>query len=544
MSSEFERLFPGLRMRQETETDIELRMPQYLFYEPYGRKKKMKLCKCSGCGNSVVFEIDGKHGDNIMCPMCMEPVTLIAHNKLSNTAPSLENWIPVVYFKADGPYLYAVGARVTRRFERNSYDGPDWHSYLEIEPHEVYQFMPGAATEWRTGWAHVEGIGWKYGWKLLTRPQEPIQRGYMFGAGPDKYYLFQTDEIDKSSMKYSGMDLYLYDVIADGEEVYGAIKYLTAYCERPNLELVVKWGLWDVAGDLVNRRKTNGRYVNWNATTPWEFLKITKADWNAYRSCSVACVDLLKANRRAFHMRVQDLIPLAGDLGPVEKWMDAAVKLCKRGIPLQLQVKYVGKQEKLSIRSWSSWLRLWVDYLDMAEKLGRDVSPNGAIMPRDLQEAHDEMAALQRAMLNELAAKEQEEKAAAYAKRREKLEEKYAYQSGELMIRVPASGEEIIREGNVLHICVGGYAARHLAGQTTILFLRRRRKSNTPYICIELDEKSNCIRQIHGYKNEHLGGGKYARSPKEKFKPFLDEWLAWVKAGSRRANKNNQEVSA
>ena len=542
--SEFERLFPGLRMRTETESEIEAKMPQYLFYEPEpGGKRRWKLCKCSGCGNAGIFEIQAKHGDSIMCPMCQEPATLIAHNRLSNTAPSLQNWIPAVWFQADEPYLWAVGARVTRHFERNSYDGPDWYSYLEITPYEVYQFAPGTATEWYNGWNYIEGRGWKQEWHQLARPKEPIQRGGMYGTGPEEYYLWQTEEIEKSSMKYSGMDLYLNDSIADGEEAYGVIKYLTAYCERPKLELVVKWSLWDVANDLVWNRKTNGHTVNWKGNTPWEFLKISKADWNAYRSSAVSCVELLKANRRAFHMPLYDLLLMVRDFGNVNRWLDESVAICKRGVPLKQQVKYIAKQEKLSIRSWSAGLRLWLDYLDMAEKLGRDVSLRGAIMPRDLQQAHDDMVATQRAMRNEQEAKALAERRQAYEKRREALEKKYAYQSGELLIRVPASGEEIIREGNVLHICVGGYAARHLEGQTTILFLRRRRKPNTPYICIEMN-KDNTIRQIHGYENEWLGGGRYARDPRDKFKPFLDEWLAWVKAGSHRAKKNNREVSA
>ncbi len=543
--SEFDRLFPGLRMRTETEAEIEAKMPQYLFYEPApGGNRKKKLCKCSGCGNAGVFELTGKHGDAALCPMCMEQVTLIAHNRLRN-GRSLECRIPVVWLQADGPYLWAVGARVTRRFERNSYDGPDWYSYLDIEPYEVYQFTPGVAVEWKKGYSWIEGRGWAYGWRQLVRPQEPIQRGGMYGSGPDKYYLWQTDEIEKSPVKYSGMDLYLDDVIADGEEAYGVIKYLTAYCERPKLELVVKWGLWDVANDLVWRRKTNGHAVSWNGNTPWEFLKISKADWNAYRSSAVACVELLKANRRTFRLPLPELLTIARDFGAVDRWLDKSVAICKRGVPLKQQVKYIAKQEAYSIRDWSSWLYTWLDYLDMAGKLGRDVSADGAIMPRDLQQAHDDMVALQRAMRQELEEKALAEKQQAYEQRREALEKKYAYQSGALMIRVPASAGEIIREGNVLHICVGGYAGRHMEGKTTILFLRRRRKPDTPYICIEIDKKDNRIIQIHGYKNEYLGNGRYAQDPGKKFEAFLNEWLAWVKAGSHREKKQkNQEVSA
>lgn len=89
--------------------------------------------------------------------------------------------------------------------------------------------------------------------------------------------------------------------------------------------------------------------------------------------------------------------------------------------------------------------------------------------------------------------------------------------------------------------CVGGYAARHLTGQTTILFLRRERKPGTPYICIEIQGKDNTIVQIHGYRNEFLGNGRRARKPEDRFRPFLSEWLGWVKAGSKRTGKASRK---
>lgn len=542
--NDFDRLFPGLRMKPETMSEIEAKMPQYLFYEPVGRSGK-KLCKCTSCGNSGVFKIDGKHRSNIICPMCMDPVTMIAHRKLSNHPDSLESWIPVVWFQAKGDALCAVGARVTRRFYRESWDGPDWYSDLRISPFEVYEFSPGKAEEWKFGWCRVQGR-WDYGWSLLKRPKEPIQRGGSYGTGPYKYYLWQTEEIEKTSVRYSAVDLYMEDPVEDRAEVYGIIKYLTAYCEQPKLELVCKWGLWDVANDLVWDRKNNGRTVNWKGNTPWEFLRITKEDWKAYRNSGVVCVSLLGANRRTFHMKVYDLLMLVRDHGNPNHWLAEAEKICKKGITLKQAVKYIEKQNALRAnhRGLVNWFYFWSDYLNMAEKCGRDVSTMGAIMPRELQQAHDDMADLQRAMRDEIAAKEIAEKTERYAKRTEMLEKKYAYQSGELMIRVPKSGAEIVEEGNVLKICVGGYAARHLEGSITILFLRRRRKPDTPYICIELDKQNN-IRQIHGYRNEHVGGKKQPQDPAKKFEPFLKEWLAWVAAGSHRnKTEKKQEVSA
>jgi hypothetical protein len=300
----------------------------------------------------------------------------------------------------------------------------------------------------------------------------------------------------------------------------------------------------DVARDFALYRKTNGHAVNWNGNTPWDFLKISKADWNAYRGSDAACVELLRANRKYFHMKLPELLKEAEEMGKLDNWLERSEILCEMGLSLVQQRKYIKKQQTAVTRGYGSDLAFWVGYIHMAEELGRDVSINGAIMPRNLQEAHDEMVELRRAMNKEKELEAMKKKNEAYQDRRKKLEKKYAYQSGELMIKVPDGAEDIINEGNVLRICVGGYAARHLSGATTILFLRRRRKPNTPYVCVEIDEQTNRIVQIHGYRNEHLENGKRNSSPMKKHGKFIAEWLAWVKAGSKRQNNHREEATA
>ena len=105
---------------------------------------------------------------------------------------------------------------------------------------------------------------------------------------------------------------------------------------------------------------------------------------------------------------------------------------------------------------------------------------------------------------------------------------KYSFELDGLRIVFPLTAASIRREGKVLDHCVGGYAERHIKGVLTILFLRKASAPNTPYVTIETD--GNQIRQIHGYDNERSGG----ESPRKVHKEFLDSWLAWLKAGSRR----------
>ena len=202
------------------------------------------------------------------------------------------------------------------------------------------------------------------------------------------------------------------------------------------------------------------------------------------------------------------------------------VEACKEcaetaGVKLEKAARYAETKTRVE---------LWVDYLRMARELGYDLTEATVAMPKDLRERHDAADEL-------LGMRRDQAVSAAYAKRYKKLCRKYEFAMSGLRIVVPKGGSEIIREGKTLHHCVGGYAARHIEGKTTILFLRHEKRPERPWMTIELTGKDT-IRQIHGYRNE---GYNHAQDPEERYAWFLDAWLGWVHAGSRR-DKQKQPI--
>ena len=101
-----------------------------------------------------------------------------------------------------------------------------------------------------------------------------------------------------------------------------------------------------------------------------------------------------------------------------------------------------------------------------------------------------------------------------YAERLKKEEEKrikvdekrkeYEYEDDSYVIRLPKDSNEIIREGNMQHICIGGYTTRHAYGQTNLFFLRRKSDPEAPFYAIEMDSTKRIV-QIHGFGNRWLG---------------------------------------
>lgn len=86
------------------------------------------------------------------------------------------------------------------------------------------------------------------------------------------------------------------------------------------------------------------------------------------------------------------------------------------------------------------------------------------------------------------------------------------FEDKDYLIRLPVDKNEIVKEGMELHHCVGGYAERHEAGDTTIMFLRKKSEPDKPFYTIEVgievltDTVSELrISQIHGFGNRWLG---------------------------------------
>lgn len=114
----------------------------------------------------------------------------------------------------------------------------------------------------------------------------------------------------------------------------------------------------------------------------------------------------------------------------------------------------------------------------------------------------------------------QDKKAAAEKKRREKLaakkmaetkkamEEIFSRNDGVdafqikgkgLILVVPQSGDEIRKEGEALHHCVGGYVDRVARGETNIFFIRKADHPEKSYFTMEW--RNNKIIQCRGFKN-------------------------------------------
>ena len=99
----------------------------------------------------------------------------------------------------------------------------------------------------------------------------------------------------------------------------------------------------------------------------------------------------------------------------------------------------------------------------------------------------------------------------------DKERKQYEYEDDNYIIRLPLNSEEIVREGSMQHICIGGYTTRHALGETNLFFLREKSDDNMPFYAIEMSG-DKVIKQIHGFANRWAGNNP-------EIIPTLIRWL-------------------
>ena len=138
------------------------------------------------------------------------------------------------------------------------------------------------------------------------------------------------------------------------------------------------------------------------------------------------------------------------------------------------------------------------DYLRMREELGYDMTNEVFIHPKNLHEKHQEMVAEKTSRENELTIKTKNKEFPNIRKKYETLCKKYQARTDGYIIRPAKDAGEIIMEGRTLHHCVGRdtYLRAHNTGKSHILFLRKAKSPDEPYITIEI--AGTKIRQWYG----------------------------------------------
>jgi hypothetical protein len=396
---------------------------------------------------------------------------------------------------------------------------------------KVYRFTEKMAE-------YTERFWWgDCAWNLYQKLQtERLMAGWRFPDGFNycseygtSYEIIGTDEVEKSAFRYCRF--------ADYEQKHSdAMRFLALCTVYPRqTEMLMKAGLDDIVADFVVRGKSNARIFSWDEPNPMKSFGLTKEEMAFWMRAGQKDTELLRIwkqyKKKGMPGSMADLLVLQAELCNI--FPRCAGKMMKYGIGAERMKNYLKREKgkRNLIQNAAGW---WVDYIDAAETIGYDLHNDVFLLPKGLAERHDRMTAAAEQMRRDTEDKARRKKE---NERLRALVKKYTYTDGRWLIRPPVGAAEIIAEGRNLCHCVGGYADRHVNGNTTILFLRDRKRPGKSLVTIEV--RDGRIAQIHGWKDERESCAENPKriDPAKIYKEFLDGWMAWVAAGSRRERK-------
>ena len=398
----------------------------------------------------------------------------------------------------------------------------------------VYSFRPGQAMAVTRYFYNYPFTGILYQDHPLMNGRwnipRPFPQNSEYGIG---YDVIGVEEIHKSQFRYCEVQQAI-------QHYMPTVQYLTACCFYPRkIEMLMKAGMLDVVRDLVQRGVKHAGVIKWESTDEKNVFGLNRQELKQF----------MATNRNIKILELHKKLQGSASIEQCNRWVEKQANVFmtadtakKWNVPFDKALRYLESQVGCTTYggtySMESAQRWWSDYLTAAEALGYPLHREKVLMPSNLGSAHDEATRKHREQLNREEKKNQEEQkrlaAMEYQERKKLLDKKYNYSADGYLIRVPEGKTEIIEEGRMLQHCVAGYADRHIAGKVTILFMRKVRKPNVPWITIEMS--GNRLVQIHGYRNEgvYTGQGRFAPDPRKVYRVFIDGWLEWLKKGSKR----------
>ena len=182
-------------------------------------------------------------------------------------------------------------------------------------------------------------------------------------------------------------------------------------------------------------------------------------------------------------------------------------------------------------------LGLYGDYIRAAAYLHLDLNDTKVAFPRELKRMHD-MRIAQMAALKEKEDRKRKRKMAQRFREVSQELKRFERTAGAFCIVIPNVRQDLVKEGNALHHCVGvmGYDLKMADGKTFIAFLRKAGAKTVPFVTIEYSLTSKKILQIYG---------DHDSKPEAEVIKFAKEWednvTKRLKAAEARARKKAEE---
>ena len=498
-----------------------------------------KVTHCTACGGAVEGFI-GQHGRYYACPKCG------ARAEFRYAAKGHGRCYDEFYLyewrrsELDAETIVLTGAIVYRDSTKEQpHDAP-----LHVDPNAIYVFKSGKPTT-------VYKQRWFWG---ADRGEWTLQKG----AYPEhtRYRQKPLDiVIDRLEFRKAieGTQIgRLFDLLREesGRWEDLELKAIDGCARRTWLEYLFKAGQRALAAELMRVERVEREVVpNVRARKPQELLGLTEAQWFETRRDKIqltrSTLRVLRALERLDigPMKVAKARELAAR-GDAEWYIDGYIAPATRGAGPRICDRLAKMPERVRRKILRKILadprraNDWKDYYDQLARLG-EVEMDGdafradadlpLIMPKDVERMHQRMNDRENAIKAEKRARELAKHQPELEARLEKLRKDYTFQACGLILRPYESVEEVVREGQRLHICIGSYAERYAEGGTIICCLRKAEAPDVSWRAVEFSAKTGKKVQDRGAHNDCRGG-----VPEDVAALLKQFWAAWDERHDKR----------
>lgn len=349
------------------------------------------------------------------------------------------------------------------------------------------------------------------------------------------------EEIKQSELKYFPEQILVEMAMSNwGRQIFNGVSLTDAimtYANNPAIEMYCEMGMHRLVRHLIWKEGRSG-LVNRKKDTLQGQLRLEKKE-NINKVIKAAgdlgLLETLQFEEKEGYVWKPEQEEWIADM--LDREMKKRIKHLLEYMTLQQLINRTEKYAKqeygekyTQVYNWKEHVvQEYDDYLRMREMLGYDMKNSVFIYPRDLELVHDQMTRESNARHDELYIKKKNKEFPDIAKRYESLCKKYQAAAEGYIIRPAKDAGEIILEGRKLHHCVGGdnYLSKHNKGTTAILFLRKEKTPNTPYITIE----------ISGTKIYQWYGAHDKKPKQEFFDRLLADYTKQLEARKKKPDK-------
>ncbi|MEG2289943.1 MAG: PcfJ domain-containing protein [Clostridium sp.] len=459
--------------------DVVLEKSRYLFIT---KKGKQHYAYCTHCNKETKVNFDIKHNIEAECPSCGSECTVKYAGYSRKKLIDQDYFLRFDKSTCDKNVITARGYFVYR-----DYSG----DYKNIETHyslvAVYIFRPGEKSIMLSRYYWHRKYNTYEGWEMRKSVHDFSVQTYGSSGLTCKCFTDQKsldESIKDTVFQYMDFGRYNFETLIKGIGLYSHYPLVIEHLSK-----IKFYGLIDAKIYGLNTYSA----VSWKGKDLYKALKINKQDLNALRDSNLRITPLLlklyQINKKdGSKLKPKELSAIAGTIEyPVE-----FIKLLKYG-SLKKVYNYICKQRDTKrLQGYYNIISTYRDYIEDCNKLNMDLKDSHVLFPMNLVKAHEET-------IKRVKYKENKDLNQRFEKRYNEAYKKYYLEFENIFIRPARSAIELIREGEKLHHCVGGYAERHAKGETTILFIRDKSKPRTPFFTVEI--KKNEIVQVRGKYN-------------------------------------------